>query len=385
MANLSFKRRGLSVVVGALALLALAGQPLFAQGRICPPPVSETEGNFTSRIPPLEPGQRIVYSLAGLSGGTLQVRYLVNGALHLTEQLDLAKVERPIRMAAKSEDRPKAEPGRFMQKELEERSMPVSEVADRADTEWVVELLTLHPDTVRGLHALAAGGAAIDLEISHDGVVRETISLVGLMSRNADLAARRVLPVYAPSAVSGTGVVESARTPIVSPKDTSGSRKRVGTNVYLETCSECSTEYPCDTECGWDPGKGGPNTCGEQGMPCEPYCGSSWTSGEWWTNWTYYSSGYGISRCLNTWFGYRWHTELVTTYRRERIRRTTTCPNSPSCNGCYDTEATIQVQYGNSYCYQETGSTCFNGQNACCGTCSVYGWSTCGGFPCFFN
>lgn len=25
---------------------------------------------------------------------------------------------------------------------------------------------------------------------------------------------------------------------------------------------------PCDTECGWDPGKGGPVTCAEQGLPC---------------------------------------------------------------------------------------------------------------------
>ena len=30
----------------------------------------------------------------------------------------------------------------------------------------------------------------------------------------------------------------------------------------------CNSSVPCDTECGWDPGKGGPVTCGEQGLPC---------------------------------------------------------------------------------------------------------------------
>ena len=30
----------------------------------------------------------------------------------------------------------------------------------------------------------------------------------------------------------------------------------------------CNASTPCDTECGWDEGKGGPVTCGEQGLPC---------------------------------------------------------------------------------------------------------------------
>ena len=35
---------------------------------------------------------------------------------------------------------------------------------------------------------------------------------------------------------------------------------------YLENCWECTTETPCWEECGWDPGKGGPVTCGEYGI-----------------------------------------------------------------------------------------------------------------------
>jgi hypothetical protein len=37
----------------------------------------------------------------------------------------------------------------------------------------------------------------------------------------------------------------------------------------------CNSSVPCDTECGWDPGKGGPVTCGEQGLACDsgpPVC-----------------------------------------------------------------------------------------------------------------
>lgn len=36
--------------------------------------------------------------------------------------------------------------------------------------------------------------------------------------------------------------------------------------TYLEECWMCTEETPCDTECGWEPGKGGPVTCGEYGI-----------------------------------------------------------------------------------------------------------------------
>ena len=37
----------------------------------------------------------------------------------------------------------------------------------------------------------------------------------------------------------------------------------------------CTPSTPCETECGWDPGKGGPVTCAEQGLSCDsgpPVC-----------------------------------------------------------------------------------------------------------------
>jgi hypothetical protein len=39
--------------------------------------------------------------------------------------------------------------------------------------------------------------------------------------------------------------------------------------TYLPSCLDCTPTTPCETECGWEPGKGGPVTCGEYGMNCQ--------------------------------------------------------------------------------------------------------------------
>lgn len=365
--------RGISVFV-ALVFFAVLSAPLPARGmeaaqRVCPPPLEESGTLGVSALTPLQPGERLLYDLAELTGGTLEVRYRVNGNLHLTEIIDLAKMQLPERATAAPEAPSRL--GDFSRKQNDAR-VELAQRREGAAERRVIELLTLDADSTRELHRLAREGKRIEIDILHDGRVRESVSLAEVISRAAALRRQPLAPVFAPSAVTGPGVVMSPRT------------LRVATNEYLESCSDCTSSHPCDTECGYDPGKGGPTTCGEYGAPCEPWCPPSYTSGEWWGPWTYYSSGYGVGRCLNTWIGYRWHNEWITTYRRERIRRTTTCPNSPSCNGCYDTEAVISVQYANYYCYQETGGGCFNGQTPCCSTCSVYGWSACTySFPCF--
>jgi hypothetical protein len=41
--------------------------------------------------------------------------------------------------------------------------------------------------------------------------------------------------------------------------------------TYLPNCNDCTWDLPCDTECGYDPGKGGPVTCGEYGGICTPW------------------------------------------------------------------------------------------------------------------
>jgi hypothetical protein len=380
------ENRRLPIVV-ALVLLTLCTQPLFAQWirkepGVCPPPASEpVDGNWVSTIVPLEQHERLLYSLTGVTARTLELRYRVDGALHLTEAIDLTKMELPQRPAVEAPGVPGAPgaPARLesvVERQKEERVAALPQRREQGEGSRVVELLTLQPDTMRELHRLDRGGALIQIDVLHDGSPRETITFAELTDRTEQLREALIVPVFAPSVVSGAGTVTNTR------------RLRVATNEYLENCWECTEAHPCETECGYDPGKGGPVTCGEYGAPCTPTCAAGpYTSGEWWTAWTYYSSGYGYSECFRVYtsgsFPYRLHNQLLTTYRRERIRRTTTCPNAPSCTGCYDTEAVIQVQYSQSECWQETGQTCFNGVTACCGRCSVYGWAVCGGISCY--
>jgi len=339
------------VLVCTFPMLAAAPAPLAA----CPPPADDAGSTaYVSSITPLQTSERIFYSIVGMTGGTLEIRYSVGGRLHVTENVDLSAIELPVRTdtaAAPANAPRKADPQALIQTDALFAGTPV------------IELLTLHPDTLRELHRLANDGVAIDVEILYAGQFRERASFAELALRGSQLLGETYIPLFAPSMVSGPGEVKSAR------------RLKAATNEYLENCWECTENHPCETECGYDPGKGGPVTCGEYGAPCEPTCIGSYTSGEWWTGWTFVSTSLGASKCIvrsfgSGSFGDLWR-ERTTTYRRERIRRTTTCPNAPSCNGCYNTEAVIQVQYSSSVCWENTYSTCSFPVTPCCYRCGM--------------
>jgi hypothetical protein len=360
-------------------LLTLLTQPLFAQWitkepGVCAPPVSEpADGNFTSTIVPLQPHERLLYGLTEeLAEGTLELRYRVNGTLHLTESIDLAKREMPQRREGNAPG-PVLLGGMEIAGQKEERPALPQRREAPAEQPQVLELLTLNPDSMRELHLLDRQGARIEVDVLLEGALRETVSFADLTRRSEQLRQEPLLPVFAPSVVSGAGAVAGSR------------RLRVATNEYLENCWECTEAHPCETECGYDPGKGGPVTCGEYGAPCTPTCPASYTSGEWWGPWTYYSTSYGFTQCFKTSnFTSSRFQEVITTYRRERIRRTTTCPNAPSCTGCYDTEAVIQVQYGQDVCWDNTFISCSNGATPCCYRCRTSGtWAVCGGAGCY--
>ena len=345
-------------LLGILILLCVTA---FASGApadtgACPPPFADDSNARASTIQPLEPGERLLYGIDRFPGGMLEVRYTVNGKPHLTEMIDLDTVELPWTREPK---------GLMRQKDA--GGFPSATPAPRKDEVHgvrTIELLTLEPDSVRKLHALAREGAAIDIELVLGGAVFEKLSFSELIGRSMELAKKGFIPVFAQTRVSGPGIDSPART------------RRIAREEDLESCAECTYDHPCDTECGYDPGKGGPVTCGEYGAPCggEPTCPSSYTSGEWWGPWTYYSTGYGYKQCVtNYWGGGDRYQERITTYRRERIRRTTNCPNSPSCTGCYDTEAVISVQYGQSVCWENTYFSCSFPQTACCWRSSCSG------------
>lgn len=366
-----FVRRQSSRLLFAAVALLLTAFPLAAQEdrrpvRVCPQPFLDDAGARATLIQPLLPGERLVYGIDRLPAEMLEVRYRVNGRLHLTEVVDLAGFELPLNGDQRSLMR--------LPLRQSEAGAVAPPRAERVQGVRAIELLTLHPDSARELHRLAREGAVIAIELLQGGSVVETLSFAELTTRAAALADKGYVPVFAPTQVSGPGLAPPQRT------------LRVARTEYLESCNDCTSSHPCDTECGWDPGKGGPVTCGEQGMPCEPWCAPSFTSGEWWGPWTYHSTSYGFSECFrNYWGGGDRYNQVITTYRRERIRRTTTCPNSPSCTGCYDTEAVINVQYSSAACYENSYYSCAFPETACCWRtkCNGSGFSPCSNsFPC---
>jgi len=139
----------------------------------------------------------------------------------------------------------------------------------------------------------------------------------------------------------------------------------------LDSCSECTDEMPCDTECGYDPGKGGPVTCGENGAPCGgSTCPCSHVLYDSWTSW-YFNRAYAYSPatydCLksapNWWTT---HQVYILEYRRDLVRHSTICPNCPSCVGCYYQEQVIDYQLSSSYCYHDLNSYCGQGRTPYC-------------------
>jgi hypothetical protein len=199
------------------------------------------------------------------------------------------------------------------------------------------------------------------------------MSFDDLVSRTAAIRQQPFVPLLTLSSITG-------------PASALRRSPRIAKNDYLPSCGDCTSTTPCETECGWDPGKGGPVTCGEFGGVCQATCPSSYTYGEYWTGWSYYGAGNsGWSECFQTYSGIsRLHNEWVTVYRRDRIRQTMNCPNAPSCDGCYVTEQAIGYQLLYDACYYETAYACSGGWMPCCSQlCNVYSWTLCDNdFPC---
>lgn len=332
---------------------------------LCGPPADEPGVVHPKviTIVPLQANERLLFPLGDFSAGTLELRYRVEGKPHLDEIIDLDKIQLPTTYA-------KGAPPRVAQAAQRQKAEPGVASPEAPKIPRVIELLAMEPNTVRDLHRLAREGAAIDLDVVHDGRIVQVIDFADLLSRSAELRDGPMVPVYAPSNVSGLG-----RAP--------ASHKLRVTSTYYDSCMDCLPTDPCDTECGYDPGKGGPETCGEYGMDCTHQCPSS-TYYDFWGPWTGYSSGTSGSICVLIQGDGRSYIQHYQTYRRERIRRTTTCPSAPSCNGCYTTDTVLSYEYSTSYCYEGPYGFCYANQPPCCWTCSYYGWPSCSNsFPCY--
>lgn len=345
-------RSSLWALIVTLSALPLSGQALPGPG--CSPPGFPlmTEAVPTTDYQPLEAHQRLFYSLAGLPEAPVKVRYLVDGKLYATETIDLSKSELPQAIPRDSRSAGVAVP---------------SDVHGFLQGERVTELLARRPDLVRQLHQLAKDGGRIDLEVVSDRRIFEALSFEELARRSNELLRASVVPVVAPSAVRGPALAKKEAT-VLRPLD------------YLADCGDCTETTPCDTECGYDPGKGGPVTCGEYGVCLPPTCECQWVSLEDWTPWYpygFYPNQPTYLACLSSWVGgYREHELWVRVYRRDLIRRSVICPNCPSCSGCYIHEEVIGYQLGYTPCWLESVFTCFGGYKPCCSELCYVSWNT---------
>ena len=314
---------------------------------------------------PLASEQRLFYGLTGLGQDSpLEVRYLVKGKPYLTEVVDLANARPPKNQPPKVRpDSPKAPL----------KSETAFDFESLLREEKMVELLALRPDLVRQLHELAKEErAAIKIEIRQEGQVFESLSFKELRHRSAELAKSPAVPLAVQSAVSGPGDRGGEREYPLFAKD------------YLPNCGDCTAEMPCDTECGYDPGKGGPVTCGEQGQPCGggggPTCSSSTVVSDSWTGWyylrSYFANQYACLRSFTA--GSAVHRLYVDEYRRDRVRRTYVCPNAPACTNCYYQNQVIAYEIGYATCWYETPPFCSNGATPCCSElCEVGPFTPC--------
>lgn len=344
-----------------LVTLLLMAVPLLAQSLSTP--ACGAKASFSVKglegltaYQPLAPEQRFFYGLAGLDrDAPLEVRYFVKGDLYLTETVDLATARLP-----QVDNRPKS---LLKSKTAIERESLFEE-------ERMIELLALRPDLVRQLRDLAEKAAKDDtlirIELHQEGRLVESLAFEELAQRSSELGSSRTVPLVVHSTVSGPGDLGGEKIRSVAAFD------------YLESCSDCTSEMPCNTECGWDPGKGGPVTCGEQGQPCydNTPCACSTLYSDSWTGWYVYNSYFtSQTACLRSFTsptGSAVHQVYVQQLRRDRVQRSFVCPNCPACTNCYTQEQVVQYQLTSTSCWQELPPLCSGGSTPCCSSlCTV--------------
>jgi hypothetical protein len=302
--------------------------------------------------------ERLLYSLRGLAADSpLEIRYLVDGRELAAEHLDLSRQEEPV--PARTSSPLFAEKGEAF--DLRSLAAPSRNRAERA-----VELLALRPDLVRQLAARAREGAAVRIEISHGGARIETVPLAEILERSAALFAGPMVPVRVPSQLQvpqGQGAAWLSTA--LRPK-------------YLPDCGDCTTSTSCTEECGWDPGKGGPVTCGEYGV-CNFTCPCSYTISTTYGSWYNYSAYLsGAAACLkSSTAGRRRHDERVIVERRNVYQNNWVCSGCPSCDGCHTQQTLVGYQERYFVCWQSSITPCASGPTACCSAICAPGGNAC--------
>lgn len=191
------------------------------------------------------------------------------------------------------------------------------------------------------------------VEISFDGKKARTASLTELVQESADLRRTDDLTIVR-SVVTGPGAAQKRLE----------QKPKIASNEYLESCTECTSEMPCDTECGWDPGKGGPVTCGEQG-----YCGSCPPERQLDEYWKVTLVETGTTSTAQKCFVLsggvsRWFQEHYSLYRHDHVLYKMICYDSPNCVYCWPEEQVIESEsyFETKTCWDNTDTSCNTNQ-----------------------
>ena len=320
--------RPLSVLALCLAALPLLGQP-------STPKISAvTSVPIRTIMKPAaaSPDDYLFVRVPTPAAQEMEVRFMVDGSMYIEEILDLTA---PY---------PRPKQARVL------RHGVVGRGGDQPDPRKAVavELLAMNLPEVKALRELAQTPGRVAVEISFDGKQARTASLWDLIEESATLRGTADLTVVR-SEVTGPGIV---------PKHPEVARPKVKATEYLESCTQCTSEMPCDTECGYDPGKGGPVTCGEQG-----YCGSCPPERQLDDYWTVTAVAYGptsTSQMCIVLYGpsYWWFQEYQTTYRHDHIHYIMVCYDSPNCVSCWPEERVVESYYTYETCWDKTENTC---------------------------
>ena len=320
----------------AEASFTLSGAPLQ-----CSPANTKNHEFAPAGQLPRSAGDHLFFDAEALAGqADVELRYFLDGQLHLTEVLPLKSLQSPAKPA------------------------------DALNPRTVVELLAMRPAERKLLAAIGrAASERVRVEVWQDGSLQRSVSFAELEQESRTLLAAPFRPEVIKSQVAGQGkrdlpkikirALASADKTFVAEatcEETCQTQRDQCYATYCEGmdwCEQCELEYQdCLESC--DPPPPPP--------PCEGPTVSYWATGwyylgsnvYWWDQICYPDQ-------IWYWYDGLWHVRVEHVYRRDVYRRTT------QCDGSYSDEL-----WGYEYlffsCYDWTSSSCYD---------PWYPWNTC--------
>jgi hypothetical protein len=273
---------------------------------------------------PFSAGEHLVFDAGELAGkADMEVRYFLDGQLHLTENLPLKSLK------------------------------PAAEPAEGGPSRTVVELLAMRPAERKLLATIGrTEPGRVSVEIRQGGALLRSLSLAQLQKEGEALLEAPFRPEVVKSQVSGKGKRDHPKksTALFIAADTcEGGCATQRDQCYadfcpgMDYCEECELQYQqCVQGCQPPPP---PPTCQYK----EEYYWTSlypWGSNVFWWDQICYPD--------QIWYFYDglWHVRVERVYRRDLIKKTT-------YTDCTTSQQVVGYEYWSYQCYDWTSSSCY--------------------------